>query len=361
MQSGCLIHEEPAKYEPPKYRVINWAIPLPGGTAFTDPAYATQLRACKLLFHRLQHEPAEGRRRWRSSTLRNAHSALRVLMPWMVAHGYRRFAELDDRTTRMFAAHLRQRKGRRGTLTPSGLVQHLSLLVALYEHRNELPDAPRIHPLGGETGSAFAGFQRSDEAPIPHIPDDIATHLIGEALTWVTRYAPVLLAAERTVFDSTLTEDATSPSMTFRRRREAGRGHPLASPIVWQGHTYTALPDVRALLRLRGHLVYACYIVIASHTGMRASEIGAMQSDCLETVASDGGQPLLFVRSRVFKTAAEVDGFETRWVAGRDRPGNPVRLAVQVMVELCSIHPAEAGATRAMGHRQWPLDVRVEE
>jgi len=150
------------------------AIPLPGGTAFTDPAYATQLRACKLLFHRLQHEPAEGRRRWRSSTLRNAHSALRVLMPWMVAHGYRRFAELDDRTTRMFAAHLRQRKGRRGTLTPSGLVHHLSLLVALYEHRNELPDAPRTHPLGGETGSAFAGFQRSDEAPTPHIPDDIA-------------------------------------------------------------------------------------------------------------------------------------------------------------------------------------------
>ena len=143
-----------------------------------------------------------------------------------------------------------------------------------------------MHPLGGDTGSAFAGFQRSDEAPIPHIPDDIATHLIGEALTWVTRYAPVLLAAERTIFDSTLTADATSPSMRFRRRREAGRGLPLASPIVWQGRTYTALPDVRALLRLRGQLVYACYIVIASHTGMRASEIGAMQSDCLETVAS---------------------------------------------------------------------------
>ena len=25
-----------SKYEPPKYRVINWAVPLPGGTAFTD-------------------------------------------------------------------------------------------------------------------------------------------------------------------------------------------------------------------------------------------------------------------------------------------------------------------------------------
>ena len=124
-----------------------------------------------------------------------------------------------------------------------------------------------------------------------------------------------------------------------------GRGLPLASPIVWQGRTYTAIPDVRTLLRLRGQLVYACYIVIASHTGMRASEIGAIQSECLETLAGDGGQPLLFVRSRVFKTAAEVDGFETRWVAGRDRPGNPVRLAVQVMVELCSIHPAEAGAS----------------
>ena len=65
-----------SQYEPPKYRVINWAIPLPGGTAFTDPAYATQLRACKLLFHRLQNEPAEGRRRWRASTLRNAYAEI---------------------------------------------------------------------------------------------------------------------------------------------------------------------------------------------------------------------------------------------------------------------------------------------
>ena len=331
-----------SRYQARTHRVINWSIPLPDGSTFTDSVYAVQLRSCKLPFYLLQNEPAQGRRKWRNGTLRNVYSAVRLLLAWMVANGYRRFAELDYRATRQFAAHLRTRRGRRGELTPSALRHHLMLLVALYEHRKELPDAPLVHPLDGETETAYAGARGREGAPIPHIPDDIATYVIGAALIWVTTYAPTILEAERTVFDPALTVDAKSPSIACRRRRIAGRGLALASPIAWQGQTCSLLPDLRLLERFREHLVYACYIIIASHTGMRASEISAMQTDCLETTASDGGRPLLFVRSRLFKTAPDEDGVETRWVAGRDHARNPVRLAVQALIELRRIHVADA-------------------
>src|SRR2546421_79887 len=108
------------------------------------------------------------------------------------------------------------------------------LLVALYEHRKELPDAPLVHPLDGETETAYAGARGREGAPIPHIPDDIATYVIGAALTWVTTYAPAILEAERIVFDPALTVNAKSPSIARRRRRMAGPGLPLPPPIAWR-------------------------------------------------------------------------------------------------------------------------------
>jgi integrase len=274
----------------------------------------------------------------------------------MVTHGYRRFADLDHRAAREFAAQLRTRRGRHGQLTPSALRHHLTLLAALYEHRDELPDAPLVHPLDGDTETAFAGERGRDGVPIPHIPDDIATHIIGQALTWVRTHARVILEAEHTVFGPKLTASANSPYLAVRLRRAAGRGLTLSSPIAWKGKMYEELRDLHLLERLREHLAYACYIVIASHTGMRASEIGAMQTDCLETATIDGGRLLLFVRSRLFKTATADDGAETRWVAGRDHSGNPVRLAVEALVELRRLHVDEASTAGlwaiAMGPRK---------
>jgi integrase len=108
----------------------------------------------------------------------------------------------------------------------------------------------------------------------------------------------------------------------------------LSSAIAWKGETYTELRDLHLLERFREHLIYACYIVLASHTGMRASEIGAMQTDCLETAAIGGARPLLFVRSRLFKTATNGDGVETSWVAGRDRVAHAVQVAEKTVVHL---------------------------
>ena len=328
-----------SRYDTANHRSMNWAIPLPDGSLFTDPVHSEQLRSCKLLMYRLQNDPADGRRKLRSGTLRSVYASMRLLVCWMPRHGYRRFAELDERAARQFAAHLRTRRGRNGHLTPSALRHHLTALVALYEHRNELPDAPLVHPLAGDTETTFAGARRGDGAPIAHIPDDLATHIVGTALTWVTTYAPTILDAERTVFGAIMTTDTGSLSIERRRRRNVGRGLALSFPIKWKGATHTSLKDLHLLERLREHLLYACYIVIASHTGMRASEIGAMRTDCLEAAAIDDSRPLLFVRSRLFKTVSSDEGVETRWVAGRDHASNPVRLAVEALVELGKLHP----------------------
>jgi len=69
-----------SRYQARTHRVINWSIPLPDGSTFTDSVYAVQLRSCKLPFYLLQNEPAQGRRKWRNGTLRNVYSAVRLLL-----------------------------------------------------------------------------------------------------------------------------------------------------------------------------------------------------------------------------------------------------------------------------------------
>jgi len=262
-----------------------------------------------------------------------------VIVGWMALDGTASFRALTPMTVGRLIAWLRSRPGAggKGTLASTSVALYLRVVNTMFLQRTKLEDSPVVNPLPGETTFGAAGASQATNGSIPFIPDDIAVHLLSNALVWVEVHSTNILAAlevrERTIAKLRLSgrcDWPTSDAVARALRRAAITG-PDGRIIAGGGILRTSAM----------HLSTACFVVIAGFVGMRPSEILSLQVGAIEHHRiGETGVEQAYVVGRLFKTSNEPKGRMERWIAPA-----PVVRAVDCLEKLAAFLRKEAGSS----------------
>jgi integrase len=314
-------------------RTIDWGFDLPDGSRFTDPAWEHLRETTKCFLWSLQTNPLAGRRRLRDSTLVSIFKQMKVLIRWMVADGYDRFADLDADAAERFLAAVRQRPGHTSaTLAITAVQKYVQTLGLLYAQRQKLDDGV-ADDLGGHLTEIAAHYRPMDrsERAFPYTPDAIAVALIAGAIRLIGQPADDVIALRdlaRSAYAHRLDRRPAPERERLARQRLAAFTFATldGEKTPWHGAS-PCLRDVRYLI---GRLYDACFVVIAYLVGMRVSEILGLEADCIERRPSDeGGHDIAYLRGRIYKTSPSPEGKPHLWVVPA-----PVVRAVAVLEKL---------------------------
>jgi len=318
---------------------ISWNLELQDGARITVAQYTGLIRAVKQYLWSMALHPPPGRKRSSPSTLKSHGKLLQVIIGWMALEGTASFRALTPMVVERLIAWLRARPGAggKGTLTPNSVATYLNVVNTMFLQRAKLEDSPAVNPLPGETPFGAAGASEATEGSIPFIPDDIAVHLLSEALAWVEIHSAGILAAaevrERTIAKLRLDgrgDRPTSDAVARALRRAA-----IAGP---DGRPITGGATLRTYMM---HLSTACFVLIAGFVGMRPSEILSLQIGAIEHYPiGETGVEQAYVVGRLFKTSDEPEGRLERWIAPA-----PVVQAVECLEKLSTSLREEAGSS----------------
>lgn len=310
---------------------LDWQFTLADDSRFSDPQWAGWQEAAKLFLWSLKLDPPPGRRNVHDTTIATAFKTLRMLIRWMAAQGYRRFADLDHDACDRFLAATAQRPGSGASKSlKGGTLQHYAnLLTRLYLQGAKFPEVAIAEPFPG----AVPPMVRDDRGWLPYTPDEIAVPLVSGALRLIDTPADDVIALQtqaQTAYDNALAEGisqtkagfiATGAIMGFTFSTLRGEDSP------WYKVPVTSTKHVRYLA---DRIYDACFVVIAYLVGARLSEILGLQVGCIEQHSSgDGSQSFAYLVGQIYKTAPGADGEVHRWVAPA-----PVERAILVMERL---------------------------
>jgi integrase len=314
-------------------RTIDWGFDLSDGSQFTDPTWDQLREATKCFLWSLQTDPPAGRRRLRDSSLVSIFNQMKVLIRWMAAEGYPRFADLDADAAERFLAAVLKRPGRRGgTLATAAVQQYIKTLGRLHAQRQKLGDGV-ADDLGAYLAESAVPNRRvaRPERALPYTPDPIAIALVAGAIRLIGQPADDIIALRDLARSAYAYRVHHLPS--FRHERRARR---TLSAFVFTTLDGEAAPWHRSPLCLRdvNYLVEriydACFVVIAYLVGMRASEILGIELGCIEHHRSgDATESIAYLRGRIYKTAQVLEGKPHLWVAPE-----PVVRAIAVLESL---------------------------
>ena len=310
---------------------LSWGFYLSDDSRFDDPQWTDWREAAKLFLWSLKLDPPPGRRAVHDSTIVSVFKALRMLIRWMVAHGYRRFADLDRDACERFLAAMAQRPGSKPgkTLSATTLHAYADLLARLYLQGVKFPEVAIDDPFPG-TAPPFA---RRDRGWLPYTPDAVAVPLLSAALRLIEQPADDVIALQtqaQTAYDDALARGLSQTKASFIVTAAIAPFVFSTLPeeeLPWHEAPITSTKQVRYLA---DRIYDACFVVIAYLVGARVSEILGLQAGCIEQHPSgDGGESFAYLGGTIYKTAREAGGQAHRWVAPA-----PVERAIEVMEQL---------------------------
>ena len=76
---------------------LDWGFTLSDGSRFTDPRWASWCQAARTFLWSLKADPPPGSITAHDATMVHRFAQIRLLIRWMMAEGYNRFADLDRR------------------------------------------------------------------------------------------------------------------------------------------------------------------------------------------------------------------------------------------------------------------------
>jgi len=340
-----------------KYRTFSWHVELGDDGYLTDGRHEQLLWSCKALcFLMLTTAYGPHGKVAKPTTVMLVATSLRLLIQWMTRNGLSTFCDLNETEIKRYRAFILKRHplgskkvnngpsatGEGETLSWSRtnhLLQPLRLLLTL---RNRIPFQPQGDVIGLRDALRLDKNDQAMESSTPVIPDEVAISLYSIALKWVFDYGDLLVKAQRIIAVGRKASKAKARgdrASTARRALNASFSGNVNEAIVYIGSERVCLADINLITfhQLIVLLESACFIVIAGMVGPRMSEIGSLRVGCLDSVATSRGTPLLLVRGKVFKTVNDKDGADWQWVAGWDKPDNPVRRAVEILEALRAI------------------------
>lgn len=319
---------------------LDWGFTLVDDSRFSDPQWAEWRESAKLFLWSLKLDPPPGRRNVHESTIVRIFNMERILIRWMVAQGYRSFADLDRDSCDRFLAAMAQRPGAKpGKMVTIVTLQHYAnLLRLLYLQGSKFPEVAIEDPFPGVTPP----FVRRDRGWLPYTPDAVAVPLVSAALQLIGQPADDVVALQtlaQTTYDDALGQGVhqtkagsivTNTIAPFVFSTLPGEDAP------WHDAPVTSTKQVRYLA---DRIYDACFVVIAYLVGARVSEILGLQAGCIEQHPSgDGGESFAYVKGQIYKTERGINGEAHRWLAPA-----PVERAVWVMERLTARLRAQAG------------------
>ncbi|MFS8039407.1 integrase [Xanthobacter sp. AM11] len=320
--------------------LIDWAFELPDGSRFTDPFWAVWLEDARVFLWSLRVDPPPGRRHARSRSLVATAVKLRVLIRWIAGEAMRSFGDLDRDTAERFMHSIAERRRHDGTpIRPGTRHDYANVLLALYQQRRKLAYPPSEHPFDEQRASMYSGFSRHTVRRLPFTPDAIAVPLVSAGIRLIGQPADDVIALR----DQAVPFRIDHQGRSFFVHRQAVRA--LVSSFCFStidgenAPWHPPLTRTKDLRLLINRIQEACFITIAYLIGARASEILALEVDCIEEHPSaDGMEAFTYLRGRIFKTAANEAGTPHLWPAPP-----PVLRAVEVLHRLSEPLRTQAG------------------
>jgi hypothetical protein len=342
---------------------VRWDFTLSSGRRFTDPRYMRLLESARQLLSLLRTRSMQSGLAQRSSTVAKYFLHLRGLVRWMDSEGFRRFSDLDSAALLRYQSVITQRKTNAGArVAPITVQQHLCLLVAMYQFRDEIDEGLLVDPCPGQSAFAFVGVRKRDRLKWPYTPDVIAVPMIQGAIKLLDNCAIDILRA-REIYSEAMAE-----------AQRAGRGYEtctrVAQRLLCQVTTLTprgpqTISSAAELDELLNMLYIACFVVISYLVGPRASEVLHLQAGCLQSRPAQGTSGevgLTLIVGAIFKNEVDYHGRPHEWVA----PQAAVH-AISVLEALSAPHRLRTGRNllwlRALGRRgvvgatEWQIDV----
>jgi hypothetical protein len=319
---------------------LDWGFALADDSRFSDPQWAEWQKASKTFLWSLKLDPPAGRRSVHDGTIVSCFKILRVLIRWMMAEGYRCFADLDRDACGRFLALMAHRPGAGSgkPLKSATLQRYANILTLLYLQGAKLSDVAIADPFPGIATPVV----RHDRGWLPYTPDEIAVPLVSAALRLIGNPAEDVIALQKLAqgaYDTALNEGISQTKTGF-----------IAVDAI-SAFTFSTLPDEEApwhespvtstkqVRHLVDRIYEACFVVVAYLIGARVSEILGLHAGCIESYPSaDGSESFSYLVGRIYKTARGIDGETHRWVAPP-----PVERAIRVMERLSAALRARTG------------------
>lgn len=380
---------------------INWEFPLEDGSHFTDARHALLLDTFKRFIWSAVVD-SRGGGAWSYHSFATRASTIKRIVRWMVKYNYFTLAMIDPNAVSQFTDDLVEELQSDGTL-----LDDAALLEGNSE--SDLPDEAIFEnddQYGEESDEEIgfaslvckclvvwqklwyqspalksAGLPGIEEDPlrgqsarsltlqlttwvikrIPPLPDEVAIPVMNEAHRWLGCRADDVIRLHNMYMDALAMRDIVSkqtvrlhvvrniPSFTFSvEHDESEPWHPEISPsstFSVDGNVQLQVPT-DAVRDLVEKVAAACSIVIQSETGMRVSELAAIESGVDENsglpkalatqLSKTGLNQLFFIRSTLIKTVKSPKLEE--WLAGSCPVGSsftpgPIR-AIQILEAL---------------------------
>jgi len=310
---------------------LDWGFIIDDESRFTDPRWTSWCEAAKTFLWSLKADPPSGSVAAHDATLIRRFKQMRVLIRWMAAEGYRRFADLDRDAAERFLALVAVRPGMKAGQTVSHATRqsYRHFLVTLYAQGSRYEALAIADPFPG----GIVGDYRGERGWLPYTPDEIAVPLVAAALRLIGAPADDVIALQvraQNAYDEALARGIDQTKAGFIVVDAIADFSFVTLPneaVPWQGAPVTSTKQLRVLI---DRLYDACFIVVAYLVGARVSEILGLQHGCIEWHPSSGGsEEFAYLAGRIYKTARDSAGTPHRWVAPA-----PVERAIFVMERL---------------------------
>jgi integrase len=321
--------------------VIKFDTKFQDGSALTDPKHNILRESAKaFLYARWKNKAPHSRKYISAQTLINNWAQLRCLLHWMVDSQISKFGELTPERCLAYAKSLGERQSK------STIIINLQILTTYYDLRDHLDDQLPAYPWGKTPPSKLAtsrdrhGMYPTGEASTEVIPSGIIRTLIQAALNLIENEASTLLDLQEEFYLEEINArkkiESTHLSMhpngfssvytTDRRYIETKLSHALSKlrnkRCIEQGiNSYTEFKNKLILLRT------ACYIVCATFSGMRASELSSLEVGCFYREAGFDNEIFSWLKGKSYKL--EKDPKPAKWMVPE-----VVGLAVDVATRL---------------------------
>ncbi|WP_081065850.1 tyrosine-type recombinase/integrase [Burkholderia multivorans] len=314
---------------------ISWgdAIPARVGTKHQRHVLLSSAKNLYLLMY----GPANPKgKSYSPTTLYQGFSRLRTIIRWMVAKNLWRFSDINADYIFEFFRGIKSRESLPCETTISRWIYDFGLMWELRANYS-YPIRVDIAVLENEI---WTRVRTRRARPWSALDDDVALALIRDGLAWLDEFG----AFTRDVVHAAWHESEKSLGLTrWQRKKRSKAFYSAIATCSTYGKLRDSLAVNEPVYRVLGLALSvtegACVFLLLVLVGLRASELIALNLDCLATESADNDFPLAYLNG----PAAKKGGAMRRWVAG-----DPVPRIVEYLIGLTSFRTRDNGGAEAL-------------
>jgi integrase len=287
-------------------KTINWKFKVTEDRDSFHPAYATMLLALKQLAYTMLFLDKP---RKCVTVVRNI-ARLKCFVRFL-SEGERpiyRFQDVLATDLESYIEHLKMRADGKGEVMPRTYSRLLVILNKLFEYRDYLSDHLRFRPTKDKTPNKVAGCQENVRVNTKPIHDDQLKKIIDVSLDYIQKRAGL-------IFQCLVEFHLFAKDVDFG----AFKSSDVKSRYI-ERHFFSRRNDIKSSTELNSSLVRlrtACFIMIAFCTGMRMSELLAIQRGCISKRKDANHGTFYWLKSLLFKTQKKNAGSFRYWMCGK--------------------------------------------